>query len=195
MIKVALTGGIGSGKSFVAQLFQTLNIPIYYADKEAKRLMSSQKELKNDIKALLGQEAYHRNGRLNRGFVASKIFNDKLLLKAINKLVHPAVGADFILWANNQQAPYVIEESALVFEIKSASKFDHTILVVADEEIRINRVMKRDKTDRNQVLSRMSKQWPDKKKMKLANHIIFNNEKESLIQQVVKIHNEILKQN
>ena len=192
MLKIALTGGIGSGKSFVARLFETLGIPIYYADKEAKRLMSFDKALKKDLKALLGPEAYHRNGRLNRKVVARKIFSDKSLLSKINALVHPAVHNDFDLWANRQDSEYVIEEAAIIFETGAYKRFDKTILVVAEEELRLQRVMKRDKVSREQVEGRMKNQWKDSEKLKLADYCIDNNEQQSLIQQVYTIHKDIL---
>ena len=116
MLKIGLTGGIGSGKSYVATKFEKLGISIYFADKEAKKLMNSNKRLKQDIKQLLGQESYHRNGRLNRAYVSSKIFNDSTLLNKVNNLVHPAVKLDFRQWAERQDALYVIEESAIIFE-------------------------------------------------------------------------------
>lgn len=193
MFKGGLTGGIGSGKSYVAKQFMSFGIPVYFADKEAKRLMIQDKSLKNQIKELLGQDSYHRNGRLNRAYVASKIFEDKKMLKGINKLVHPAVKADFTRWAEEQVAPYVLEESAIIFENKLHKYFDQVILVTADEDLRIDRVMKRDKSSRNQVLARMKQQLPDKKKIPLANFIIYNNEDQSLLKQVKAIHEALLK--
>ena len=115
---MGLTGGIGSGKSFVAKRFELLGVPVYYADKEAKRLMYQDSQLKSSIKTLLGKKAYHNNGRPNRSYIAKKIFNDKDLLGGINKLVHPAVKLDFEIWAEQQHSKYVLEESALIFEHK-----------------------------------------------------------------------------
>lgn len=193
MLLIALTGGIGSGKTLVGHMFQTLGIPVYVADNEAKRLMYRDKALKLKIKSLLGRGAYHRNGRLNRQFVSKKIFNDKKLLDKINQIVHPAVQNDFRRWASIQQAPYVIEESALIYEIKAQSRFDKVILVSAEKELRIKRVMARDGVTRNQVLNRMKKQLDEKAKINLANFVIKNNGIESLIQQVYSIHNKLLK--
>jgi len=193
MYKVGLTGGIGSGKSFVARVFESLDIPVYYSDKEAKSLMYKDKVLKDSIKALLGIKAYHNNGRPNRSYIASKIFNDKKLLNKINALVHPAVKRDFELWANRQKSLYVLEESALLFEIKSQSFFEKIILVIADEDVRVARVMKRDKTTQKAVMSRISKQLKDDKKIPLADFIVDNNGNKSILQQVLKIHKKILK--
>lgn len=193
MFKVGLTGGIGSGKSYVAKRFMSLGIPVYFADKEAKRLMIQDKQLKAAIKDLLGMKAYHPNGRLDRAYVASKIFEDRKLLLGINKLVHPAVKIDFVGWAEKQNAPYVLEESAIIFENKLDKYFDQVILVTADEAIRIKRVIKRDKITRNQVLARINQQLPDEKKMALANFIIYNNEDKSLSYQIEAIHTALLK--
>lgn len=193
MYKIGLTGGIGSGKSFIARIFESLDIPVYYADTEAKRLMLKNKLLKNKIKDLLGIEAYHRNGRPNRAYIAGKIFNDSKLLKKMNGLVHPAVRKDFEIWSENQNSPYVIEESALLFEIKSQQQFDKIVLVIADVEERIRRVIKRDKTTRDSVLLRMKKQLKDEKKIPLADFVIDNSGNKSILRQVYKIHKKILK--
>jgi len=194
MFKVGLTGGIGSGKSYIAGFFEKKGIPVYYADKEAKRLMYRNKALKKRIQVLFGKQAYHRNGRLNRAYIASIIFQDKSMLKKLNAIVHPAVGQDFVEWANNQNALYVIEESALIFEIDGQDNFDKTILVVADKEVRFKRVMKRDKSTREQVKARMDKQFSDKKKKGLADYIISNSEGDNIEDQVEKIHRLILKE-
>lgn len=194
LYKVGLTGGIGSGKSFVAGLFELYNIPVYYADKEAKRLMYRDKALKDSIKRLLGSDSYHNNGRLNRAYISRKIFNDKSLLKKMNALVHPAVKADFSNWALKQRAPYVLEESAIIYENKLNPHFDKVILVTADKEVRIERVMQRDGLTAEQVESRMKNQFSDKKKVSLADFVIENNGpgKNGLIMQIDKVHKEII---
>jgi len=193
LLKVGLTGGIGSGKSYVARKFEKLGIPVYYADKEAKRLMIQDKLLKQDLKTLLGTASYHRNGRLNRAYVATKIFNDKQLLSKVNALVHPAVGRDFQIWAQTQESDYVLEESAIVFENGLQNNFDKVILVTAAEDVRISRVMKRDKITEEQVRSRIRQQLPDKKKISLANFVINNDGKSDLEVQILAIHKELLK--
>jgi len=193
LLKVGITGGIGSGKTYVSHMFNELGIPVYYADKEAKRLMFQNKALKDRIKTLLGKESYHRNGRLNRGFVASKIFGDKKLLAKINSLVHPAVHLDFQRWAKESKKPIVMEESAIIFENNLVPHFDKVIIVTADKEIRIRRVMNRDKTTRKQVLARMDKQFPDKKKVPLADFVICNNgyDNKDLHNQVKQVYHEL----
>jgi dephospho-CoA kinase len=191
MYKVGITGGIGSGKSTVAAIFAELDIPIYYADKEAKRLMNYAKPLKTQIRNLLGIKAYHPNGRLNRAYVASRVFNNKSLLSQLNSIVHPAVRLDFDRWSTEQKSPYVIEESALIFEIKGQGFFDATILVVADKNLRIERILKRDKTSKKAIISRMQNQLSDEIKIPLADYIINNNDGDDLISQVNHIHKEI----
>jgi len=194
LYKVGITGGIGSGKSYVARLFGQYGIPVYYADKEAKRLMNRDKNLKASIKQLLGSEAYHKNGRLNRASVASSIFNDKSLLKKVNALVHPAVKEDFFNWAENQKASYVLEESAIIYENKLTPNFDKVILVIADKDIRIARVKQRDGLSNKQIESRIKNQFSDKKKVSLADFVIENNStgKAALRKQVEKVHKAII---
>jgi len=193
MYKVGITGGIGSGKSTVARIFESIGIPVYYADKEAKRLMNKNPSLKQDIKLLLSNNAYHINGRLNRKYIAERVFKDKGLLEQLNNLVHPAVRYDFENWAEQQESFYVLEESALIFEIKGQSYFDATILVIADKETRIERVIKRDKSSRKAVIDRMNNQLSDEIKIPLADHIVSNNGVKSLIEQVLKIHRKLIK--
>ena len=193
MYKVGITGGIGSGKSTVAWIFESIGIPVYYADKEAKRLMNKNQSLKQDIRILLSNQAYHKNGRLNRKYIAERVFKDKALLEQLNNLVHPAVRNDFESWAELQESSYVLEESALVFEIEGQSYFDATILVIADKETRIERVIKRDKSNRNAVIDRMNNQLSDEIKIPLADHIVSNNGDKSLIEQVLKIHRQLIK--
>ena len=194
-MKIGLTGGTGSGKSYVAKLFEQIGVPVYYADKEAKRLMISSQALKADIKDLLGPEAYHRNGRLNRAYVANKIFSDKTLLQGINKLVHPTVRDDFAYWSQKQKYAYVLEESAIIYENKLQKYFDKVILVTAEKSVRIERVMKRDKANREQVENRMKNQLSDKKKVTLADFVLENNGtgKTDLISQIKLLDKELKK--
>ncbi len=193
LLKVGLTGGIGSGKTYVARHFEKLGIPVYYADAKAKYLMSYDAGLKAGIKALLGSESYHRNGRLNRDHIRSAIFSDGKLLSKINSLVHPAVYNDFLLWSAQQDAAYVIEESAIIYENELQDRFDVVILVTADVETRIIRVMKRDKADRQRVVSIMKKQLNDHDKIGLANFVVTNTDSSDIVAQVKNIHEQLLK--
>ena len=192
MIKVGITGGIGSGKTTVCKLFEKMDIPVYYADIEAKRLMNSDKELKQKIKELLGKEAYHRNGRLNRKYVASIVFNDKEKLDQLNALVHPAVGRDGKRWFAQQRSKYAIKEAALLVENASYKQLDFLIVVTAPVEMRIKRVVKRDKSDYNDVKLRIANQLPEIQKKKVADFIIDNSGDVSLISQVWKIHRKLI---
>ena len=192
MIKVGITGGIGSGKTTVCKLFEKMDVPVYYADLEAKKLMNSDKELKQKIKELLGTDAYHRNGRLNRKHVASIVFNDKKKLESLNAIVHPAVAQDSKKWFSNQKVNYAIKEAALLVENASYKQLDYLIVVTAPVEMRIKRVVKRDKTDYNQVKLRIANQLSEIQKKKVADFIIDNSGDVSLISQVWKIHRELM---
>ena len=196
MIKVGITGGIGSGKTTVCRIFEVLEVPIYYADSRAKYLMSHDKKLKASIKDLLGAEAYHINGRLNRKFVASQIFSNKELLQGINSLVHPAVAHDYDRWVNQyNDHPYTIKEAALLIEAGSYKDLDILIVVTAAEEVRVARVVQRDKTTVKAVVQRMNNQMNESEKIDLANYVVDNSGKVSLIAQVIDIHHALLQKN
>ncbi|RZS92600.1 dephospho-CoA kinase [Aquimarina brevivitae] len=190
---VGLTGGIGSGKSTVAKMFESLGVPVYIADERAKKLMNTQPNLIKQLKELLGEKAYDANG-LNRAYIAQKVFTDKALLQQLNNIVHPAVADDFKVWVENQKTstPYVIKEAAILFENGGYKNFDFTILVTAPEESRITRVMKRDGVTRQSVLDRIENQWSDSEKVVLADIVISNRDLEKTLPIVKKIHNKIL---
>lgn len=188
---IGLTGGIGSGKTTVAKLFDELGVPIYVSDIEAKKLMTSDVKLISSIKKLLGEEAY-RNNELNRNYISEKVFKDKTLLNDLNGLVHPVVANDFIKWEQTQNSSYVIKESAILFESGSYKNCDLVITVTAPLEERVKRVMKRDKVTRKQVLHRVMNQSQDDDKIDRSNFIINNVTFESVKEQVFKIHNQIL---
>ncbi|PCE63676.1 dephospho-CoA kinase [Sediminicola luteus] len=191
MKRIGLTGGIGSGKSTVAGFFKELGVPIYNSDEQAKRLMIEDTTLIQGIKDLIGTEAY-QEGQLNRGFIAQRIFNDEALLQAMNDLVHPAVRQDFLNWAEKQESPYVIQETALIFENGMQDFYDATILVTAPIHIRIERVLARDKSNKVAIQQRMANQLPDTKKEMLADHIIVNLELEQTEKQVERLHQQLL---
>lgn len=189
MIKIGITGGIGSGKSTVCRIFQILGVPVYNADNKAKYLMANDKALKISIINLLGSESY-KNNHLNREFIASKVFKDKDLLKKLNALVHPAVKNDFIKWSEKQKAPYVIYEAALMIESGSYKLLDKVIVVTAPLELRIARVCERDKVHQEKVLARINNQLSQEEMLKYADHVITNDGKISLISQVLELHLE-----
>lgn len=191
MITIGLTGGIGSGKTSIARMFEELGIPIYIADTEAKQLMHTSSVIKEELIALLGEEIY-KDGELDRPYMASLIFNDKALLEQVNKIVHPRVGEHFIAWRDYQNTAYCIKENAILFENGSYKDCDYSILVVSDLEERIRRVMNRDGVSREKVLERINNQWPDEKKIPLADFIIINDNLEEVRLGVKKIHNHLL---
>ena len=170
-LKVGITGGIGSGKSTVCKIFETMGIPVYYADDQAKKLMTNSTELVDSIKNLLGTNAYLPNGTLNRPFIAKQVFNDQEMLSELNSLVHPAVWRDGEQWHQKQQSPYTIKEAALLFESGGNQFLDAIITVTAPEEIRIQRVMSRDQMSQEQVQARMNKQWPESKKAAMSDYV------------------------
>ncbi|WP_276167111.1 dephospho-CoA kinase [Zobellia alginiliquefaciens] len=192
MIKVGLTGGIGSGKTTVAKMFRELGVPCYNSDEKAKDLMQNSPELIQQIKELLGEEAY-KNGELNRAFVSQQVFNTKELLEELNAIVHPAVRSDFIKWADEQSSDYVIQEAAIIFEIGSQDFYDCIILVTAPKEIRIDRVMQRDASSTVEgIKARMKNQWDDTKKIEASHYIIQNDNIEQTKVQVLDVHRDIL---
>lgn len=187
MKTIGLTGGIGSGKTTVARMFEEYGIPIYIADTEAKNLMHTSCEIRSELQQLLGENVYV-DEQLDRKFMADKIFNDKHLLEKVNNIIHPRVEAHFQEWKKKQNAPYCIKEVAILFENGSYKRCDKTILVVADEEERIARVMKRDGVKREKVLERMKNQWSDAKKIPLADYIINNQSLNAIKKEVKNLH-------
>jgi dephospho-CoA kinase len=192
MLKVGLTGGIGSGKSTVAAIFETLGTPVYYADKEAKRLMIEDKGLNQSIKNLLGDESYI-NGILNREYIASIIFKDKEKLEQLNQLIHPLTVANSLKWMSQQTEPYAIKEAALIFESNSESHLNVIIGVTSPESLRIKRIMERDGIDEVAVRQRMSRQMSEEEKMKRCDFVITNDELILLTPQVIRIHETLIK--
>lgn len=191
---IGITGGIGSGKTTVCKLFETLNIPVYYADLRAKAIMIENEALISNIKTLLGDDAYFENGELNRAYIGGIVFKDKNKLAALNALVHPAVHLDGKNWFEMQQnkgIPYALNEAALMVESGGYKRMDYLITVFAPEDLRIERVMARDQTNREAVLDRISKQLPEEKKLEVADFIIYNDGKQALIPQVYKIHQQL----
>jgi len=192
-MKIGITGGIGSGKTTVCKIFETLGIPVYYADERAKSLMESDLNIVEQVKNLFGQSAYLKNGHLNRSLIASIVFQDNSKLKALNAFVHPAVFQDAERWHLSQKGvPYTLKEAALLFESGSSENLDKIITVFAPKELRIHRVVERDGSLREAVEGRMKKQMSEEEKMRLADFVIFNDGKHPLINQVLKIHRNIL---
>lgn len=193
MLKIGITGGIGSGKTTVCKIFETLGIPIYYADEQARRLMVEEPALVQSIRQLLGEEAYTDSGQLNRAYIAQRVFHDKSLLQQLNQLVHPAVALDGLRWHEAQtDAPYTLKEAALLIESGSYQQLDYLIVVAAPEVLRLERVMLRDQVDSAAVQARMKQQIPESEKIALADFLIENDGQHPLIPQVMAIHQQLL---
>ncbi len=191
MLKIGLTGGIGSGKSTVAAIFEVLGIPVYYSDHESKRLMMENEELKSLIINHFGAEAYS-DGILNRKFLADQVFNDNEKLALLNSLVHPATIADAAKWMEMQNAPYIIKEAALIFESDSNKYLDYVIGVDSPRALRIQRTMDRDNISLQQVEDRMDKQMDEAEKMRLCDFVIVNDEQQMVIPQVLALHEKFI---
>lgn len=195
MIKVGITGGIGSGKTTVCEIFERLGVPVYYADKQAKYLMETDKKLREAIRQLFGDEAFDSENNLNRTFIAGIVFKDEEKLLALNALVHPAVKADYDSWNSileRKEYPYSLKEAALLVESGSYKDLDKLIVVSAPLEDRIKRVMARDNVSEEQVKARIDAQLPDAEKVKLADYVIANNLIMELVPQVSKVHLDLL---
>lgn len=191
MLKIGITGGIGSGKSTVAKLFAVLGIPVYAADEAGKRLMNENGTLKTQVKNLFGEAAY-TNGILNRKFLADIVFNNEEKLAQLNAIVHPATLKDADDWMTGQQTAYAIKEAAIMFESGAHEHLDYVIGVFAPAPLRIQRAMQRDGSTREEVIKRMGRQINETIKMRLCNFIIYNDEQQLLIPQVLQLHNKLL---
>lgn len=193
MKKVGITGGIGSGKTTVCKIFEILGIPVYYADDEAKKIITNNEALKAKIIATFGKESYLEDGAYNRAYIANIVFKDKKELEKLNQIVHPAMYQDGVDWHNAQNnVPYTLKEAAILFESKGHLMMDKSILVVAPMETRIERVMKRDDTTEEAIMNRINKQMPDSEKIKLADYIILNDGNAPLVPQILKIHDKLM---
>ena len=193
MYQIGITGGIGSGKTLVCSVIETLGVPVYYADREAKRLMNSHPVLKESIEGLLGKEAY-RDGELDRRYVGRRVFGNRDLLEQLNSLVHPAVREDYRSWVDGwSEVPYVVEEAAILFESGANRNLDITVLVYAPSELRIRRVMQRDGVSKDEVQRRMLHQMDEEEKRILADEVIVNDDREMVLPQIIALHEKILK--
>jgi dephospho-CoA kinase len=191
MLRVGITGGIGSGKTTVAKVFEVLGIPVYYADIAAKQIMQEDEGLKTLLRQHFGEDIY-KEGLLDRGLLSSLVFNDKSKLLLLNSLVHPATISAGARWLSAQTGPYAIKEAALIFESGSQEHLDFVIGVHAPVELRINRVMSRDNITREEVERRMNNQIEEGIKMQLCDAVITNDELEMVIPQVLKLHERLL---
>lgn len=183
--KIGITGGIGSGKSFVCQILESMGYPVFYSDKEAKSILINNLKVKTQIIELFGNGAYLNNESLNRELLASKIFNDKELLAKMNAIVHPVVRQCFIDWANLQNSTIVFNEAAIIFESGIQKNYDSTLLITASENTKIKRIQLRDKSTIIEIQKRMNNQWSDERKIELADFVIVNDDDVMLLPQII----------
>jgi dephospho-CoA kinase len=193
MLKVGLTGGIGSGKSTVAKVFTTLGIPVYYADDEAKHLMQTNPQIKAALLQHFGPQTF-TNHQLNRQFLGAQVFNNPNKLALLNSLVHPVTIAHAASWMQQQTTPYAIKEAALFFESGSHQHVDVMVGVYAPTALRIQRVLQRDGCTRETVLARINKQLNESIKMKLCDYVITNNNQQAILPQILTLHQTLLAQ-
>lgn len=192
-LQIGVTGGIGSGKTLVCHIFTVLGVPVYDADSRAKTLMTTDGILVSQIKKEFGVLSFRADGSLDREYLAKHVFNNPDKLKILNSLVHPRVGEDYARWVNEQSSSYVLKEAALLFEAQSNRTLDKIIVVSAPEELRIKRVLVRDKQrTEQQVKDIIRNQLEEDKKLKLADYIIQNDERRPLIPQVIELHKKFL---
>jgi len=191
MLRIGLTGGIGSGKTTVARIFETLGIPVYYADAAARKLMNTDPVLKKQIIQHFGEKTYS-GGELDRKYLASVVFSNKEKLDRLNALTHPVTIRDAEAWMRRQTTAYVIKEAALLFESGSAEKLDYIVGVYAPQHIRVKRVMDRDGIPAEEVMKRITRQIDEEMKMKLCDFVISNNDQQLVIPQVMALHEKFL---
>ena len=193
MLKIGVTGGIGSGKTTVCKVFELLGIPVFYADDVAKSIMQTDPVLKTALLDTFGENSYTKDGMLNRAYISSIVFNDKQELEKLNSLVHPAVLRAFDNWVLDQhESPYVIKEAALLYESGGFKMCNKSILVIAPTLIKMNRVKLRDGVSEEDIQLRMNRQFSDEIKIKYADHILNNDEKQLLIPQIIQLHQQFL---
>lgn len=188
---VGLTGGIGSGKTTIASMFEELGIPVYYADTEAKKLMNTSQTIRHDLIGLMGPDAY-KNDEINRPYISKQVFKNKKMLGQLNAIVHPAVKKHFRNWVKEQASRYIIQENALIFEKNQASAYDYIITITAPVETRISRVMKRSAITRGQVMDRIENQMEESLKISNSSFVIHNLDLSKSREEVLRIHRTLM---
>lgn len=190
-MKLGITGGIGSGKTCVCRVFNILGIPVFSADPEAQYIMHNDEKIIEGINKIAGKNLYH-DGTLDKMELASIIFNDPEILKRVNALVHPVVFGNFLKWTDSQSSPYVIMEAAILFESGASKLVDRIATVYAPVEERIQRVTRRNRLTRQQVMERIRNQMDDETRIRMSDYIINNSENEMIIPVILKIHEDLL---
>lgn len=192
MLRIGLTGGLGSGKSTVAHIFEVLGIPVYYADSASKRLMNEDEKVKEAVQTAFGKQVYTED-KLDRKYLAEIVFADKKKLEILNSIVHPAILRDADDWMSKQITPYIIKEAALIFESGSHQSLDYVIGVKAPLPLRLQRAMKRDNISKEDAMARINRQISEEIKMRLCDFVIVNDEQQMVIPQVLELHENLLK--
>jgi dephospho-CoA kinase len=189
MLKIGITGGIGSGKTTICQLFELLGVPVYYADNASRQLLGSDPEIKRSVVALFGEEILDEQKMIDRRKVASRVFGNDVALKKLNAIMHPAVGLDFERWLKQHRSvPYIIKEAAIMFESGAYKQLDKIIALTAPEELRIARVMKRDGSEKEEVERRVAAQMSEQERVERSHYVIVNDEQQLVIPQVLQLH-------
>ncbi|MCF8370638.1 MAG: dephospho-CoA kinase [Bacteroidales bacterium] len=193
MIKVGITGGIGSGKSLVCEIFKCLGVPVFNSDMESKNLLSTNEGVKKGLIHSFGAQIYSSNGEIDKAVFASIIFSDEDNLRLANSIIHPAVASRFHDWCEEQErSKYVLKEAAILFESGAYKQLDLVIAILAHEAIRIERIKKRDNSSEIEIRKRIDKQWPDEKINSMADFVIQNSGNKLLIPQVLEIHKKLI---
>lgn len=194
MLKIGLTGGIGSGKSTIARVFETLHVPLYSSDVRAKELVTEKVEIRKEIISLLGEESYFPDHTYNRAFVAAKVFQDPELLQALNRIIHPVVAQDFEEWCLLHSAqPYVLKEAALLLDTASAGKLDYIIVIYASSEVRMKRILKRDPhRSQSDIQKIFNNQKSEEYFIRHADFVIYNDEQSLVIPQILDVHQKLI---
>jgi len=191
MLKIGLTGNIGSGKTWTCQIFEALGVPVFYADLEARKILNHPKTA-FEISELFGKYLVNKQNEIDRKALAAIVFNDKHELQKLNQLIHPKLRQAFKEWAiQHQTHKYVIQEAAILFENGFDKMMDKNICIAAPKELRLERVIKRDQTNREEVLARMANQWSDERKEKAADFIVHNDGRQMVLPQILKIHEHL----
>lgn len=192
-MRIGLTGGIGSGKTTAARVWEQLGVSVYYADERGRWISDNDPEVILKIKALFGENAYLPDGKLDRKRIAGKVFSDSVLLERLNAVIHPAIRADYRRWAKAQtKVPYTVMESAILFESGFDSEVDRVVVVTAPEEVRIARTVRRDGSDEAAVRARIATQMSDEARQEKADFILDAGEKELLIPQIIALHEKLI---
>ena len=191
MIKIGITGGIGSGKTLISSVIEHIGYPVFYSDIESKIILEKDQKVKSDMVYLFGEDIYILN-KLNRQLLSNLLFSNKSLIKKVNSIVHPQVRLKFDQWSKSKTTTIVFNEAAILFETGAYKNFDASILVVAPQEVRLGRVMLRDGLSEEQIISRINNQWLDEDKINLASYVISNDGSEPILYQVENVIDNLL---